>query len=123
MRKMLLNENPFEYFRYGVLMCFFPQSSKKMIDLIITPELIPKLIDGHEIYRAVFNGVCWIFIMSDPTKIFENRKYFLSPEGQLPILNSGTLGERFANQLISDLIGEGNIYDKSTYHYPYFING
>jgi len=123
MRKMLLNENPYEYFRYGVLMCFFPQSSRKMFDLIITPEEISKLIDGHKIYRAVFNGICWIFVMSEPTKIFENRKYFLSPEGKLSILDSGTLGERFANQLISDLIGEKNIYDASSYQYPFFING
>ena len=102
MRKMLLNENPYEYFRYGVQLFFFPQSSKKMIDLIVSPEFLPKQIDGHETYRAIFNGICWLFVMSDPTKIYDKRNYFLSPEGKLPILNSGTIGEKFVFNLAND---------------------
>ncbi|MDP3582867.1 MAG: hypothetical protein Q8S39_13120, partial [Ignavibacteria bacterium] len=94
-----------EYFRYGVQMYFFPQSSRAMIDLIVSPVFVEKLVDGHETYRAIFNGVCWFFVMSGPTKYYENRKYFLSTGGDLPILNSGYFGERFVNELAYDFLG------------------
>ena len=106
MRKMLLNENPYEYFRYGVQMYYFPKSSKAMIDLIVSPVFVEKLVSGHETYRAIFNGVCWFFVMSGPTKIYNYRKYFLSIDGKLPILNSGYVGERFVNELAYDFLGE-----------------
>jgi hypothetical protein len=106
MRNMLLHENPFEYFRYGVLMYYFPESSIKMIDLIISPEILPRPIYGHDAYRALFNSVAWIFVLSDPTKDFPNRKFFLSPEGSLPIINSGYYGEKFVLELAFDFFGK-----------------
>jgi len=106
MRQMLLNGYPHEYFRYGVQMYYFPQSSRSMIDLIVSPVLVEKLVDGHETFRAIFNGVCWIFVMSDPTKIFSERKYFLSANGNLPILNSGLKGERYVQELMRDFLGK-----------------
>ena len=102
MRQMLLKEYPSEYFTYGVQMYFFPKSTKRTLDLILSPILIPKLIDGHEIYRVLFNGICWFFVMSGPSKRYENRKYFLSKDGKLPIVNSGSRGEHLISELVKD---------------------
>jgi len=104
MRKMILNEDPGEFYDYGVIILLFPESSKKLKDLLISPELLHKRIDGHRIYRAIFNGLVWVYFVSSNTKDFNYKNYFLSKDGTLPIVNSGIYGEKFIRELMSGFI-------------------
>lgn len=78
MRQMILNENPGEIYEYGVIIYLFPKSSKDMKDLIISPELLTKRIDGNRVYRAIFNGLFWTFFVSSHIKYYGKREFFLS---------------------------------------------
>ena len=104
MRKMLFTEDPGEVYEYGVVIYLFPQSSKNMKDLIVSPELSEKRVDGNRIYRAIFNGLFWTYFISNHTQNYTFKEHFLSKEGALPIINSGEFGERYIFQLAKDLL-------------------
>jgi len=114
MRLMLLNENPGEVYDYGVIIYLFPKSSKDMKDLIISPALLPKRIEGNRIYRAIFNGLVWIYFLSNHTKYFTKQEFFLSKEGMLPIINSGQIGEEYVLNIARDLNKKKVIDPKTT---------
>ena len=102
MRKMLFNEDPGEVYDYGVLIFMFPRSSKDIKDLITPPELLRKRISGNKLFRALFNGLLWIFFVSSHSRYFEKKEFFLSKEGTLPIINSGESGEQYIFNLAMD---------------------
>lgn len=104
MRIMLLNGNPGEIHEYGVILYLFPISSKKMIDFILSPEKLHQKISGHQVYRAIFNGLMWTFYVSSHLKNFPNKEFFLSKEGNLPIIDSGKIGERFIGSMAKDMM-------------------
>lgn len=104
MRKMLLTEDPGEIYEYGVVIYLFPQSSKDMKDLIVSPELSEKRVEGNRIYRAIFNGLFWTFFVSNHSKQYTFKDHFLSKEGILPIINAGEYGERYIFNLAKDLL-------------------
>ena len=108
MRQMILNENPGEIYEYGVIIYLFPKSSKDMKDLIISPELLTKRIDGNRVYRAIFNGLFWTFFVSSHIKYYGKREFFLSKEGSLPIINSGQIGEQYVLNMAIDLSNKKN---------------
>lgn len=99
MRNMLLNEDPGEVHQYGTVIYYFPKSSRDMKDLIMPPELSEKRIEGIRIYRAVFNGLLWTFLVSSHSEQYPFQNHLLSKEGVLPIINSGFFGERFVVEL------------------------
>jgi len=107
MRNMLYTGNPGEIYEYGVVIYLFPQSSKEMKDLIVSPELSEKRIEGNRIYRAIFNGLFWTYFISSHSKYYSFKEHFLSKEGVLPIINSGEYGERYVFQLAKDFLKKG----------------
>ena len=108
MRQMLLNENPGEIYDYCVMIFLFPESSKDMKDLITPPELLRKRIEGNKVFRAIFNGLLWIFFVSSHSKSYSKKEYLLSKEGTQPIINSGKSGEQYVFNLALDLKEKGN---------------
>jgi hypothetical protein len=104
MRMMLYTENPGEIYEYGAVIYFFPKSSKDMKDLIVSPELSEKRIEGNRIYRAIFNGLFWTYFVSNHSQYYTFKEHFLSKDGVLPIINSGEYGERYVFQLAKDLL-------------------
>ena len=109
MRKMLLTENPGEVYEYGAVIYLFPQSSKDMKDLIVSPELSERRIEGNRIYRAIFNGLFWTFFVSNHSNLYSFKNHFLSKEGILPIINSGKYGEQYVFNLAKDLLKDKNV--------------
>lgn len=99
MRIMLLEGYPGEVYDYGVWMMYFPKSSKELKDLIIAPQQLRKRIEGHRCYRAIFNGLIWIFFVSQHIDRFSHKEYFLSKSGELPVINSSQFGENFVQYL------------------------
>ena len=102
MRIMLLNGDPGEVYEYGVILYLFPHSTKEMIDFILPPVKLQKKINGHQVYRAIFNGLVWIFYVSSHLRNFSNKEFFLSREGKLPIVDSGKIGERFIENMANE---------------------
>ena len=103
MRMMLLEGNPGEIYEYGVILYLFPNSSKDMIEFIRPPTKLRHRISGHQAYRAIFNGVMWVFFVSSHLKNFPNKEFFLSKEGNLPILDSGKAGEDYILSIAKDI--------------------
>ena len=64
MRLMLLRGVPGEIYEYGVWVMFFPKSSKNLKDLILLPRPLSKRIEGNRCYRAIFDGLFWLFFVS-----------------------------------------------------------
>jgi len=104
MRMMLLNGDPGEVYEYGVILYLFPNSSKEMIDFILPPVKLHQKISGHQVYRAIFNGLMWVFYVSSHLKNFPNKECFLSREGYLPMIDSGNIGEEYIKNMAKDLI-------------------
>ena len=104
MRNMLYTGNPGEIYEYGVVIYLFPQSSKEMKDLVVSPELSEKRIERNRIYRAIFNGLFWTYFISSHSKSYSFKEHFLSKEGVLPIINSGEYGERYVFKLAKNLL-------------------
>jgi len=102
-REMLLKEEPGRYYKYGCAIFFLPEQPPELKELIIPPHKLPSMIDGHRGYRAIFNGLFWIFIISSHTEEFEMKKYFLQESGDLPIVNSGHHGWKFILKWTSEL--------------------
>ena len=102
MRKMLLGGIPGEVYEYGVWMLFFPKSSKDMKDFILIPRPLPRRIEGYRCFRAIFNGLVWLFFVSSHTQRFSHIEFFLSKSGELPIINSGEFGENFVRFLAQE---------------------
>jgi len=103
-REMIYTGNPGEVYEHGAVIYFFPQSSKGMKDLIVTPELSEKRIEGNRIFRAIFNGLFWTYFVSNHSQYYTFKDHFLSKDGILPIINSGEYGERYVFQLAKDLL-------------------
>ena len=101
---MLYNDDPGESYEFGAVIYFFPESSKDMKDLIVSPELSEKRIEGNRIYRAIFNGLFWTYFVSSHSQNYSFKEHFLSTDGVLPIINSGIYGERYVFKLAKDLM-------------------
>ena len=74
-----------------------------MIDFILPPIKLRHRISVHQVYRAIFNGVMWVFFVSSHLKNFPNKEFFLSKEGYLPIIDSGKTGEDYILHIAKDI--------------------
>ena len=102
MRLMLLDGLPGEVYEYGVWILLFPKSSKDLKDFILIPQPLTRKIQGHRCFRAIFNCLCWLFFVSSHVQLFSHLGFFLSKTGELPIVNSGEIGENFVRYLAKE---------------------
>ena len=96
---MLLNRDPGASYRYGCILFYLPNMPEELLEVIVPPELLAQRMNGHRFYRAVFNGIFWIYCISSHTQMFRYRDLFLSEEGILQIINSKDRGWSFMTQL------------------------
>lgn len=84
-RSMLLDENPGIELAYG---CFLTaihiDESKPVIDLIMAPALVRD--NGFRIFRFLFGGFIWVYVVSSHNEQFSMRDYFLKSDGTLVIV-------------------------------------
>ncbi len=109
MRLMILNDDPGEPYEYGAGIFFVPVYSTELEAFIYPPEEIPRKIEGHRWYRAIFNGLLWLFIVSNHSNRFTKKGTFISKEGILKIANSGIKGQKFLENLTMNLVKDRKI--------------
>lgn len=106
-RKMLFEGNPGKMYEYGCAMFFLPNQPKEMVGLIYSPEPVPRKVQGHRWYRAIFAGLFWTWIVSSHMNMYPRPEIFISEKGVLPVINSGTKGWGFIQRLARELTKGG----------------
>ncbi len=104
MRNMLLNGDPGKPLQYGCKLLFTPRIPEEFVGLIHTPEKIPRKLEGNTAYRAIFNGIHWIWLVSGQMTRYSKPMMFINEKGELPIINSGKRGWEYIMRLGKDLI-------------------
>jgi hypothetical protein len=97
LREMILNENPGEPHEYGCIVFFSAMIPKELHQLIYPPD--PLVIRGFGVYRAVFSGRFWCYIISDRPEMFPLKHLFLSREGELVMYKN----DKFFTDFVVDL--------------------
>jgi hypothetical protein len=107
MRTMILNGIPGKPYQYGSFLFFSPAVQGVMKSMIYLYE--PVRVLGFRAFRAVLGGLLWAFIVASHTESFPYQQAFLSESGELPVFNSGKLGEQFVMGFAEDLKGAGKL--------------
>ena len=80
-REMLLSENPGPSEKYPFLMNPVTMKGKLVTEFIIEPT--EARVDGHRVYRFIFGGFAWLFVVSGHRPSFVIREVSLSEEGNM----------------------------------------
>ena len=107
MRTMLLNGIPGKPHQYGCFLFYSPAVHDVMKSMILLFE--PVRVRGFRVFRAVLGGMLWAFIVASHAESFPYQQAFLSESGELPVFNSGKLGEQFVLAVADDLKGKGRL--------------
>jgi hypothetical protein len=107
MRTMILNGIPGKPHQYGSFLFFSPAVQGVMKSMIYLYE--PVRVLGFRAFRAVLGGLLWAFIVASHTESFPYQQAFLSESGELPVFNSGKLGEQFVQGVADDLKKKGKL--------------
>lgn len=102
-RQMLLSGDPGDVYDYGCAMFFLPDQPEEMVGCIYQPELLTRKVQGHRCYRAIFCGLFWIYFVSSHMGTYLHPEVFLTKDGVLPLINSGTKGWNFIISFARDL--------------------
>jgi hypothetical protein len=109
MRRMLLMKTPGEPHKYGCLLFYCPPTQHLMKRMINPFERMKKKIGGFQFYRTVLSGLMWAYIVSNRSHLFRYQKGFLQKNGELPIVNSGSLGYKFMHDFATAFKKSGKI--------------
>lgn len=84
MRKMILNCDPGEYYEYPCILFLITNENKVRND-VVAPISKGKWF-GHNMFRFIFGGFLWNFIVSSHTIQFPYKELFLKPDNNLYVL-------------------------------------
>lgn len=92
-RLMLLDENPGAPYEYGCIMVAFLNKSGKLLVEVMQEPILEK-VDGHTVYKFLFAGCDWWFVVSRHSNNFKYKDCFLQRNGKLviPLLPSRNAG-------------------------------
>jgi hypothetical protein len=107
MRTMILNGIPGRPHQYGSFLFFSPAVQGVMKSMIYLYE--PVRVLGFRAFRAVLGGLLWAFLVASHTESFPYQQAFLSESGELPVFNSGRLGEQFVRGFADGLKKKGKL--------------
>ena len=95
LRQMLLNDNPGEPYEYGCLMTFIPGVKDLMERMVFPLESLNRKIRGYRMYRGIFGGLFWAFIVSSHNDKFPFKEVFIEKQGVLSIYKAPPSAEEF----------------------------
>jgi hypothetical protein len=95
LRRMLYNNEPGNYFQYACFVSYIPEFKDMMQRMVFPLEPLNRRIQGFHIYRGVFGGLFWAFMVSSHNNLFPYKEAFLSEEGLLPIFHAPPSGNDF----------------------------
>jgi len=105
---MLLDRHPGEPYDCGCAMSIILNDDNKPLkDFMRSPDSIR--IEGHRVYRLIFVGCLWAYVVSKHSERFGNREFFLGKDGKL-ILPMQRAGETVLFRgLASNLYSRGKL--------------
>jgi hypothetical protein len=95
LRKMILNNNPGESYEYGCLMSFVPDANERLQRMVYPLEPLNRKIKSFQIYRGIFGGLIWAYVVSSHNKSFPCQEVFLSKNGVLIIFSTLPTAKEF----------------------------
>ena len=106
-RRMILNEDPGEYYEYGCVMIMLIDESKPMDSLILQPDLVK--YEGYRIYRFIFGSIIWLFFVSSHTQNFAHKELFLNKSGKIIIFKKEMGDLPFFQEIAKELLNAGKL--------------
>ncbi|WP_409028825.1 hypothetical protein [Gracilimonas sediminicola] len=102
LRKMILEEDPGEYYQYGVIHISLQMPEELGDDFLFPLEAVEGRFEGHHMYRSIIAGLSWSYIVSNHTYEVGFKEAFLNSKGELLIVRDYGPGNRFLNRLMND---------------------
>ncbi|MEQ9265037.1 MAG: hypothetical protein RLN81_07455 [Balneolaceae bacterium] len=102
LRKMLINEDPGEYYEYGVVHISLEIPEEIGNDFLFPLEKVEGRFEEHHMYRGIIAGLNWSFIVSNHTNRFNLKNVFLNQDNELLIIRDHGPGRKFLNSLMRD---------------------
>ncbi len=109
LRQMLVESNPGGALDYPCLVTSSGIPDDIASQLITPPDETPSKIDGHRVFRSIFAGLFWAWMVSGHTRRYMYPQYILSEDGRLPILNADELGLGYVTGFAQDLQRAGKL--------------
>lgn len=106
MRKMILNEDPGEFYRYGCGL-FINMKFKDITRYLLMPPEVKKY-NSHRLYNFILGGLFWVyFISSHKPDVADDL--FIKDDNELPILIENNFTSKFLHNYYKDLKESGNL--------------
>jgi hypothetical protein len=100
---MILNNNPGEPYEYGCVMTFIPKAKEVMERMVFPLEPLKQKIMGFQMYRGIYGGLFWIYVVSSHSEQFPHKEVFVSKEGNVSIYQAPPTAEEFIIDLGKDM--------------------
>lgn len=106
-RRMLLNNDPGEPYRYGCILIMITDESKPIDSLILQPESLK--YEGHRIYRFIFGSMMWLYLVSNHTDQFPYKEMFINRAGDVIIYKRSMERIEFIRGFAKELLDTGKL--------------
>jgi len=103
LRKMIYDDNPGEQYDYGCFISFIPNVQELMNRMVYPLEPLNRKIWGFQIYRGIFGGLFWAFVVSSHNKEFPYPDIFISKSGVLQVFKAPPVANDFLYDLGKDM--------------------
>jgi len=100
LRKMIVDNEPGFSYEYGCLVFFSRKMTAVLNELIYPPE--PMVFREFGVYRAVFGGLFWAYIISDRPNTFPYKQFFISEDGKMIIRRNDKFSTEFLQGIAAD---------------------
>jgi hypothetical protein len=105
LRRMISESRPGEPHEYGSSVSFIQGATDVMQRFLYPLEPLNQKIRGFQLYRGVFGGLFWAFVVSSHSEKFPFQEVFISKEGVLQIFKAPPSAQDFLFDLGKDMAG------------------
>ena len=106
MRKMILNEDPGDYYQYGCGL-FINMKYKDFTQSILKPPEMTKY-NSHRIYTFILGGLLWVYFISSH-KPDRADELFIKDDNELPIIIENKSTSKYLHKYYKKLKNSGNL--------------
>ena len=116
LRRLIFDENPGEYYQYGVIHISLQMPEALGDDFLFPLESVERRFEGHHMYRGIITGLNWSYVVSNHSHQADMKEAFLNTKGELLIVRDHGPGRKFLNRLMTDFASHPGI-GRINHHY------
>jgi hypothetical protein len=106
MRKMILNEDPGDYYQYGCGLFVNMKFKDITQNILMPPEM--KKYNSHRLYNFILGGLFWVYFISSHKPDVADV-LFIKDDNELPIIIEYEFTSKFLHNYYKDLKKSGNL--------------